>query len=529
MKVDEARFFKEATLHITSTLEIEKALFRCFEFVRSEIPADYAYLTYYNEHAGIVTVVASANEEGGRIRDLQISFPPQSKAAAAIPDKLPEAILTNRAEMHALTGPAVKYLDGDEFSVLLIGLLMDGKRLGGLSLWAKGYDRFSQTHLDLLMLLQQPMAIAFSNSMRHRELKNLKDMLAEDNRYLQRELNPSRNKSIIGADFGLKTVMEQARRVSPLNSPVMLLGETGVGKSLIAGGIHDLSPRRNGPFISINCGAIPESLIDSELFGHEKGAFTGAVEKKRGRFERAQHGTVFLDEIGELPPEAQVRLLKVLEDKEITRVGGTKAVGLDIRIIAATHRNLEDMIQQGLFREDLYFRLMVFPISIPPLRKRKGDIPALVNYVLRKKAREMDLASIPALAPGAMERLTEYDWPGNVRDLENAVERALIASQGEPLGFIELTNFPLMNGHKKYARATDSASPELLKLGDVMSSHIRRVLEITGGKVAGKGGAAQLLDMHPATLRHRMRKLGIPLAKRQNKNPGGRGSNPLTL
>ncbi|MBI9075354.1 MAG: sigma 54-interacting transcriptional regulator, partial [Desulfatibacillum sp.] len=488
MKADEANFFKEATLRITSTLEIEKALFRCFDFVRCEIPADSAFLTFYNQETAIVTVIAGAREEGGRVMDLQIPFSPQSQAAAAVPDTLPEAILANKAETHALVGQAVDYMDGDRYSALLIGLNMDGRRLGGLSLWAKGHDRFSQTHLDLLMLLQQPMAIAFSNSMRHRELKNLKDILAEDNRYLQRELNPSRDEKIIGADFGLKNVMDQARRVSPLNSPVMLLGETGVGKGLIAGVLHSFSARRNGPFVSINCGAIPETLIDSELFGHEKGAFTGALERKRGRFERAQHGTIFLDEIGELPPEAQVRLLKVIEDKEITRVGGTKAVGLDIRVIAATHRNLEDMIRQGLFREDLYFRLMVFPISIPPLRNRKEDIPALVNYVLRKKAREMDLSRIPALAPGAMERLTEYDWPGNVRDLENAVERALITSQGEPLGFIELTDFPLMGCYKRHPNALEPNGPELLNLDSVIAAHIRKVLAMTDGKVAGKGG-----------------------------------------
>ena len=291
------------------------------------------------------------------------------------------------------------------------------------------------------MLLQKPVAVALANSLKHRELIELKGILADDNLYLKQELNLCVNRRIIGADFGLKPVMEHVHRVSPLASPVILLGETGVGKSLIAGAIHAGSPRRNGPFVSVNCGAIPETLIDSELFGHERGAFTGAVDKTRGRFERAHHGTIFLDEIGELPMEAQVRLLKVIEDKQIARLGESRDIALDIRIIAATHRNLEAMVCQGQFRQDLYFRLMVFPIFIPPLRERKVDIPALADAILRKKAGEMGLSRPPVLAAGAMDRLIAHDWPGNVRDLENAIERALILSREGPLDFSELSDY----------------------------------------------------------------------------------------
>ena len=216
------------------------------------------------------------------------------------------------------------------------------------------------------------------------------------------------------------------------------MGETGVGKEVIANAIHNLSLRSNGPFIRVNCGAIPPTLMDSELFGHEKGAFTGALFQKRGRFERADGGTIFLDEIGELPLEAQVRLLRVLQEKEIERVGGTETIQVDIRVIAATHRNLDQMLAEGRFREDIYFRLRVFPIAIPPLRLRPEDIPVLVQHFIQKKCREMKTVKIPSLAPGALDRLMLYNWPGNVRELENAVERELIVNKGSLLSFDDL-------------------------------------------------------------------------------------------
>jgi len=209
-----------------------------------------------------------------------------------------------------------------------------------------------------------------------------------------------------------------------------LLGETGTGKEVFANAIHYSSPRKNGPFIKVNCGAIPETLLDSELFGHEKGAFTGAVSQKRGRFERANKGTIFLDEIGELPAPAQVRLLRVLQTKEIERVGGATSIPVDVRIISATNRNLQEMIASGRFREDLWFRLNVFPIMIPPLRQRREDIPALVHHLIERKSKELKLTGRPVLAPGAIDRLMAHEWPGNVRELENMIERSLIQHRG---------------------------------------------------------------------------------------------------
>jgi transcriptional regulator with GAF, ATPase, and Fis domain len=298
--------------------------------------------------------------------------------------------------------------------------------------------------------------------------------------------------------------MEKARQVAALDSPVLLLGETGVGKDVIANAIHYSSPRRNGPFVNVNCGAIPDTLIDSELFGHEKGAFTGAISQKRGRFERADKGTILLDEIGELPPQAQVRLLRVLQDKEIERVGGTKTIPLDIRIIAATNRKLEEMVKANQFREDLWFRINVFPIWISPLRERKSDIPALLQHSINLKAKELKLPAIPTLSPGAINPLMEYDWPGNVRELQNVVERALILNPNGPLTFEHLNL-----AQQKESSESQEQTIEPDNLDEVISRHIRRALSKAKGKIHGPGGAAELLGINASTLRNRMNKLGI--------------------
>jgi transcriptional regulator with GAF, ATPase, and Fis domain len=313
---------------------------------------------------------------------------------------------------------------------------------------------------------------------------------------------------IIGAEYGLKEIMEMVRKVSPLDSPVTLLGETGVGKEVIANAIHATSSRNDGPLVTVNCGAIPENLLDSELFGHEKGAFTGAIAQKRGHFERADGGTIFLDEIGELPPPAQVRLLRVLQHKKIERVGGTKTISVDVRIIAATHRDLEGLVKIGAFREDLWFRINVFPIVIPPLRDRKEDIPALVHHFIEKKSKELKIYPSPSVPIEEIDHLKAYHWPGNVRELENLVERELIHNRGKgSTGRLQFEHLELSNKTGLVERPDDG---ELLTLDQAMSRHILQALKVSHGRINGPTGAARLLGINPNTLRNRMIKLGIP-------------------
>ncbi|MDX1702055.1 MAG: sigma-54 dependent transcriptional regulator, partial [Melioribacteraceae bacterium] len=331
----------------------------------------------------------------------------------------------------------------------------------------------------------------------------------DDNKFLHGELRKVSGEEIIGAHFGLRDVMHKVQQVAALNSPVLLLGETGVGKDVIANSIHYSSSRNDGPFVSVNCGAIPDTLIDSELFGHEKGAFTGALAQKRGRFERANGGTIFLDEIGELPLQAQVRLLKVLQTKEIERVGGVKTIHLDIRVIAATNRNLEEMVKDGKFREDLWFRLNVFPIWIPPLRDRMSDMPALLQHFINLKAKELKLSITPQLELGTIEYLMQYHWPGNVRELQNVVERALILNPRGPISFKNL-----VVGEKKVSNEPITKSDEILSLEEMNYRHIEKVLKTVNGKIHGKGGAAELLKVNANTLRNKMNKLGIDYKKK---------------
>jgi transcriptional regulator with GAF, ATPase, and Fis domain len=515
MVFDDRNFFREATLKICGSLEIENALWKFLLFVREIIPADMIFLNVYDPGKGIIETVARADLEGGRTSSIHTVIPESSRGAFAEvlsrPDREPYLYTVQHMRDHEIADPFSRTLGMPEAPALVMRPKLEGKLLGGVVIVNNRGVKYSPEHVRLLSLLNEPFAIALSNYLRYREVARLKDLLADDNRYLHEELRGQVGEEIIGANFGLKGVMALVRQVAPLSSPVLLLGETGAGKELVASAIHRWSPRNEGPFIKVNCGAIPETLIDSELFGHEKGAFTGALGQKRGRFERAHRGTIFLDEIGDLPHEAQARLLRVLQEKEVERVGGTGSIKVDIRVIAATHRNLEALLEAGRFREDLYFRLRVFPIAIPPLRDRLPDIPALVQHFMQKKAREMGLAHTPTLAPNSIDRLMSYHWPGNVRELQNAVERALILSKEQPLTFEDL-GIP----DKRSAPALSPGRPDCdsLDLNLAVSRHIIHVLEMTGGRVGGEKGAARMMGINSSTLRKKMGKLGIPFGRR---------------
>jgi len=511
--MDKNEFFREATLRICGNLKIEEALFSSLQFLRQEMPVSWMALEHYDKNLKSMRTIATATASEGKGVDFLTPLTAEAQQRAErrfLKDSRKVRLLRNPKTIKLVQ--EMKIFHGVEPTSIMVLPLESGRRLlGALPLITEGDERFTQKHADLLSLLREPFVIAMSNALRHREVIKLKDLLADDNRYLHGELRRLTGDEIVGANFGLKDVMQKVQQVAALDSPVLLLGETGTGKDVIANTIHYSSSRSTGPFVSVNCGAIPDTLIDSELFGHEKGAFTGALSQKRGRFERANKGTIFLDEIGELPLQAQVRLLKVLQSKEIERVGGVRTIPLDIRIIAATNRNLEEMVKNHQFREDLWFRLNVFPIWIPPLRDRRMDIPALLLHFISLKARELKLPDIPALSPGAIDPLMEYHWPGNVRELENVIERTLILNPTGPLTF-EYLNLK----HPNKSAELWEQGKETDNLDEITSRHIHRVLFKTKGKVNGPDGAASLLGINPSTLRNRMKKLGIVYGKKVN-------------
>ncbi|EPR38728.1 sigma54 specific transcriptional regulator, Fis family [Desulfovibrio sp. X2] len=511
MSIDPNEFFRQAAVRICGSLDVEKALMDCLGYIKDYIPADYMDMCIFVPEANVLKPVAAASLCGEEKSDLIPVVAGEGQSPLAVWENMEEIFVVNRPREDPCVYKALQLMgkeDDDDFSLIVMRLDLQGRRIGALGVSVTGTDRFRPEHTEMLLLLREPFAIAMSNALKHQEVVRLKDLLDDDNRFLQTQIRELSGADIVGADFGLREVMTQIRQVAPLDSPVVLLGETGVGKEVLAAAIHEFSHRRRGPFIKVNCGAIPETLIDSELFGHEKGAFTGALARKRGRFERADGGTIFLDEIGELPPQAQVRLLHVVQRREIERVGGSEPIPVDIRIVAATHRNLERMVAEGRFREDLWFRLNIFPVWIPPLRERKEDIPALVHHFIQQKARELKLSGYPVLPPGALERLKAYAWPGNVRELENTVERAMIRSRDGVLVF------DAVQGPRNGAGQDAAASEERFSSFDeVAAAHIRKALETAGGKVNGAGGAAELLGLHPNTLRKRMLRLGIPFGR----------------
>jgi formate hydrogenlyase transcriptional activator len=341
-----------------------------------------------------------------------------------------------------------------------------------------------------------------------------KTRLQTHNEYLQEEIRQVHHfDEIVGRSAALNFVLDQVRLVAPVDSTVLILGETGSGKELIARAIHSTSARRERPLIKVNCAALPASLIESELFGHEKGSFTGATEKRVGRFELANGGTIFLDEIGELPPEVQIKLLRVLQEREFERIGASRTVRVDIRVIAATNRDLNQAVIEDKFRRDLFYRLDVFPIVMPPLRERPEDIPLLVNYFVQRHAGRIGrlITHVPA---ATMERLTAYSWPGNIRELENVIERAVILSNGPDLNLASELISPIAATEDNISKAgptptTAAVTAPDFSLAHIEKKHLLEVLKRTNWRIGGPSGAAAILRLNASTLRSRMKKLGL--------------------
>ncbi|WP_300458236.1 sigma 54-interacting transcriptional regulator [Desulfobacula sp.] len=516
MKIDDYAFFHEATLNICGSLELKAVFKNCFLFLKQYIPINSIDCNLFDLETGGFKFIAFASDFELKIPLNQTRFL-SKKAQAELKSDIGKPYLIDIDGRKTITREIAQTTGYKTASGIGIPLQIEGDQMVVIGMMTKEKNVFSQKHLRLIHMLRDPFSIAISNHLRYQQVVKLKTILQDDKQYLQKELHRISGDVIIGEQSGLRYVMEMVRQVASLDNHVLLLGETGVGKEVIANTLHYSSDRRKGPFIKINCGAIPETLIDSELFGHEKGAFTGAMAMKRGLFERADKGSVFLDEVGELPAAAQIRLLRVLQEKTIERVGGTENQTLDVRVIAATHRNLGEMVKNGYFREDLWYRLNVFPIIIPPLRQRKADIPGFVDYFIDLKTRELNLGQRPVVTSETIDRLTEYDWPGNVRELENFIERSLILSRtGRFEGRLHFDDRHLLNSTLPSPRQLGSHDPEVLDLEDINRRHILHVLQLTKGKVQGKNGAADLLGINPGTLRSRMRKLQIPFGRKKD-------------
>ncbi len=380
-----------------------------------------------------------------------------------------------------------------------------GEQLGSIGFLAR--RRITTEEFALLGIFADQAALAIRNAQLYREVEQYRDRLARENAYLQEAIAEAHGfEGIVGESPALRAVLRKVQQVAPVETTVLLTGETGTGKELIARALHQGSPRRERPLIKVNCGAIPQGVVESELFGHERGAFTGALQRRIGRFELADHGTLFMDEVGELPLETQVKLLRVLQEHEFERVGSTRTQPVDVRLVAATNRDLAQEVAGGRFRADLYYRLNVFPIRVPPLRERPSDLALLVRHFLAQFQRKL-AKPLKGVTPESLARLERYSWPGNIRELQNVLERACVLSPGPVVEIVDELR-PAGVGEPASVGAA-APSDGIVTLEESERLHIRQALAATAGRVHGPDGAAALLGINPSTLRSRMKKLGI--------------------
>jgi formate hydrogenlyase transcriptional activator len=398
-------------------------------------------------------------------------------------------------------------------SVVSIPLVSGSKPLGMLTLGSVAESVFKQEEFGLLLQVGNQLALAIENALAYEKVSEARNQLHTEKTYLEDEIRYDHNlEDIVGKSRALREVLSKAEIVATTDATVLLMGETGTGKELIARLIHNRSPRRDHTFVKLNCAAVPSGLMESELFGHERGAFTGAVATKVGRFELAHQGSLFLDEVGDIALDLQPKLLRVLQEKEFERLGGTRTLNADARLVAATNRNLSQMVGSGEFREDLYYRLAVFPLQLPPLRERRDDIPLLVEYFVARYARRMKkrIKEIPTLT---LQAMTDWAWPGNIRELQNFIERAVILTTGECL------NVPLEELKSPRAERAPKETAKTLNLREVEREAIMEALSKTNGRIGGAGGAAALLGLKRTTLQSRMHLLNISLSHRRAETP----------
>ncbi len=546
----------ELTNQVTSNLDLRELLRTISASVRQAMDCDMAGVSLLDSARGQFQIYAIDSPDRRGFLQEEFTAPVEGPGAKALETLRPVILNTSSLADSRSTMYQRIIAEGIESSCL-IPLVSRGRALGILSLGRRMERLFREEDAEFLMQVGGQLALAVENALAYREIADLKDKLAQEKLYLEEEIRSELNfEQIIGKSAALRHVLEMVETVAPSDSTALLLGETGTGKELVARAIHDHSPRKDRTFVRINCAAIPAGLLESELFGHEKGAFTGAISQKIGRLELADQGTLFLDEVGDIPLEMQPKLLRVLQEREFERLGSTHTRKVNVRLVAATNRDLEAMIAAREFRNDLYYRLNVFPIQIPPLRERSEDIPLLVRYFVQKFARKMkkQIDTIPA---AAMKKLTGWEWPGNIRELENFIERSVILTRGKalevPLGEVHralkdpLTSPSTPKQREEIARIVRETIGDLnmsassggeshknqrqdmtrtaretadeLNVG-IAASHgteydekrrqeITRILIETKGRVGGPDGAAARAGLHRTTLLSRMRKLGI--------------------
>lgn len=496
---DRLKLLLEINNHIVSQLEMNDFFRVASASIRKYFGSDFTGFWLFDENAKQLSC-AALDFPGARgfLADITTS---ELSQTAVNRMRSPSPVVDSLAEVEQAFPPdIVASLKAESIvSLAHISLVSVRGLIGVISFGSRRPDAFSQLDVDLLIQVATQISLALDNALSYGHLRASRNRLEDERVYLESEIrSESGFEDIVGKSSSLRKVLDQVAIVAPTDSTVLLRGETGTGKELIARAIHNLSSRRQHTFVRLNCAAIPSGLVESELFGHEKGAFTGALAQKRGRFELAHEGSLFLDEIGDISVDLQPKLLRAIQEHEFERLGANRTIRVDVRLIAATHRNLSEMIRDGQFREDLFYRLNVFPIEIPPLRERREDIPLLVNYFVNRIATRMR-KRISIIPKQAIDALVNWDWPGNIRELENFIERAVILTQGDTL------NVPV---HElQTARETSGAA--LSSFEQAERRILIAALRAARGKIAGKGGAAESLGLKRTTLQNKMRRLHV--------------------
>ena len=497
---DRVQTLFEITNALVSKLSVDELVSAISTQLLRVIPHDFSVLMLRHETGGLETVALHFN--GTPLfdkEDVHIS-PEGMPADEAFATGKP--VLVRNTDMERYSSPRFRrFVEMGCQSACSVPLVTSNGTLGTLEIARTTADVWTDEDVDFLVQVARQIAIAVENALSYRQLNELKERLATEKLYLEDEIRlDNNNGNMVGQGAAFQSVLKSIQIVAPTDSTVLILGETGVGKELVARAMHEMSSRSKGSFVKVNCAAIPASLLESELFGHEKGSFTGAVAQKIGRFELAHHGTLFLDEIGEMPLELQPKLLRAIQDQEFERLGGNRTIRTDVRFIAATNRDLRTMVEENRFRSDLYYRLHVFPLDVPALRERREDIPLLTRYFVQKHAQRMD-RRIDTIPKQTLESLTNYDWPGNIRELQNVIERSVILSNGPELQVV-LPEIAGRNPLPLYGRVSHSSDA-------AERARILHALKEANGMVGGPDGAAARLGLKRTTLQSRMRKFNI--------------------